>query len=70
MPVPCGTFDNISLQALDEMSDATAHAVLTFAMTTSAVNGTSKGSTNSIKSAEDLLFRGSLASASTQHDRR
>ncbi|AOY86812.1 hypothetical protein BKP64_00700 [Marinobacter salinus] len=39
----CDTFDNISLQALDEMSDAVAHSVLTFAMTTSAVNGTDKG---------------------------
>ena len=39
----CDTFDNISLEALDQMSDAVAHAVLTFAMTTSAVNGTDKG---------------------------
>lgn len=36
--------ENISLEALDEMSDAVAHAVLTFAMTTSAVNGTGKAS--------------------------
>jgi len=39
----CDDFDNISLEALDQMSDAAAHAVLTFAMTTSAVNGTDKG---------------------------
>ncbi|QSP94773.1 M20/M25/M40 family metallo-hydrolase [Marinobacter salinisoli] len=39
----CDTFDNISLEALDQMSDAVAHAVLTFAMTTSSVNGTDKG---------------------------
>ncbi|TYC57651.1 M20/M25/M40 family metallo-hydrolase [Marinobacter sp. BW6] len=39
----CDTFDNISLQALDEMSDAVAHSVMTFAMTTSSVNGTDKG---------------------------
>lgn len=39
----CDTFDNISLTALDEMSDAAAHAVLTFVMTTSSVNGTDKG---------------------------
>jgi len=39
----CDTFDNIDLDALDQMSDAVAHAVLTFAMTTSAVNGTDKG---------------------------
>ncbi|MDH3376568.1 MAG: M28 family metallopeptidase [Gammaproteobacteria bacterium] len=30
----CDTFDNISLEALDQMSDAVAHSVLTFAMTT------------------------------------
>jgi Zn-dependent M28 family amino/carboxypeptidase len=39
----CDTFDNISLEALDQMSDAVAHATMTFAMTTSAVNGTDKG---------------------------
>jgi len=39
----CDTFDNISLEALDQMSDAAAHSVLTFAMTTSSVNGTDKG---------------------------
>ncbi len=39
----CDDFDNIDLTALDQMSDAAAHAVLTFAMTTSAVNGTDKG---------------------------
>ena len=39
----CDTFDNISLEALDQNADATAHAVLTFAMTTSSVNGTDKG---------------------------
>ncbi len=40
------------------MSDAAAHAVLTFAMTTSAINGTSKG-----KGAgqADLEFQGSAA---------
>jgi Zn-dependent M28 family amino/carboxypeptidase len=39
----CDTFANISLEALGQNSDAAAHAVLTFAMTTSAVNGTDKG---------------------------
>lgn len=39
----CDTFDNNSLEALDQMSDAIAHSVMTFAMTTSAVNGTDKG---------------------------
>lgn len=38
----CDTFDNISLTALDEMSDAAAHTVLTFAMTTSSVQGTGR----------------------------
>ena len=57
----CDTFANISLEALDQMSDAAAHAVLTFAMTTSAVNGANKGSSKSIKSVEDLEFLGSAA---------
>lgn len=39
----CDTFDNISLEALDQNADAVAHSVLTFAMTTSAINGTDKG---------------------------
>ncbi len=39
----CDTFDNISLEVLDQNSDAAAHAVLSFAMTTSSVNGTDKG---------------------------
>jgi Zn-dependent M28 family amino/carboxypeptidase len=39
----CDTFDNVSLDAIDQNSDAIAHAVMTFAMTTSAVNGTDKG---------------------------
>jgi Zn-dependent M28 family amino/carboxypeptidase len=33
----CDTFDNVSLEAIDQNSDAIAHAVMTFAMTTSAV---------------------------------
>jgi Zn-dependent M28 family amino/carboxypeptidase len=39
----CDTFDNINLEVLEQNSDAIAHAVMTFAMTTSAVNGTDKG---------------------------
>ena len=39
----CDTFANVNLTALDEMSDALAHGLLTFAMTTSAVQGTDKG---------------------------
>jgi Zn-dependent M28 family amino/carboxypeptidase len=57
----CDTFDNISLVALDQMSDAVAHATLTFAMTTSSVNGTDKGNGNSTKTVEDLEFKGNAA---------
>ena len=39
----CDTIANLSSDALDEMSDATAHATLVFAMTKSAVEGTDKG---------------------------
>ena len=35
--------DNINEDVLEEMADAAAHAIQTFAMTTSAVNGTDKG---------------------------
>jgi hypothetical protein len=40
---PATHIDNVSLEALDQNSDAIAHAVLTFAETTSSVNGTDKG---------------------------
>ena len=39
----CDTIDNLSNVALDQMSDAIAHSTLTFAETTSAVNGTAQG---------------------------
>jgi Zn-dependent M28 family amino/carboxypeptidase len=39
----CDDIDNPDSVALEQMSDAAAHAILTFAMTTSAVNGTDKG---------------------------
>ncbi len=39
----CDTFANNSDEVLGQFSDAAAHSVLTFAMTTSAVNGTDKG---------------------------
>ncbi len=51
----CDTLTNISDQALDEMSDATAHTTLQFAMTGSAVNGT--GSSSSVKQGA-LPFKG------------
>ena len=44
--------DNINDEVLSEMSDAVAHAVLTFAQTTSSVNGTDKGSSKATKSPE------------------
>ena len=39
----CDDIDNVDEAALDIMSDAIAHSTLTFAETTSAVNGTAKG---------------------------
>ena len=54
----CDTYDNNSDEALDQMSDAAAHAVLTFAMTTSAVPGTGRGRGNAFGLLE---FDGSLA---------
>ena len=39
-----GTITNVNTTALEEMSDAAAHAILTYAMSTSSVNGTAKGS--------------------------
>jgi Zn-dependent M28 family amino/carboxypeptidase len=40
----CDTIANLSSTALDQMSDAVAHATLAFAMTTSAVSGTERSS--------------------------
>ncbi len=54
----CDTFANVDLVALDEMTDAMADAILTFAMTTSAVQGTDKGNA---KGKYDPAFRGSSA---------
>jgi Zn-dependent M28 family amino/carboxypeptidase len=55
----CDTFNNISLEALDQNSDAAAHAVLTYAMTTSSVKGTDKA--NATKSVTDLEFKAQSA---------
>lgn len=49
----CDTDDNVNAQALDELGDAAAHAVLTFAMTTSSVTGSGKASTNAAKPDHD-----------------
>ena len=54
----CDTFDNISLEVLDQNSDAVAHSVLTFGMTTSSVNGTDKGKGLG-KFKEGMEYRGS-----------
>ncbi len=53
----CDTIDNVNKKALDEMSDAIAHATLVYAMTTSSVNGTDNASN---KAKENMQFRGSL----------
>jgi hypothetical protein len=56
---PPGTLvGNLNTQALDEMSDATAHGTLTFAQTTSAVTGTEKGQVTPTSSA--AKYHGSL----------
>lgn len=39
----CDTIDNINAEVLEQMADAIAHSTLTFAETTSAINGTGKG---------------------------
>lgn len=54
----CDTYDNNSDEALDQMSDAAAHALYTFAMTSSSVNGTDKGSDKAKKSADTLDYLG------------
>jgi Zn-dependent M28 family amino/carboxypeptidase len=50
----CDDITNLSVQALDEMSDAAAHATLTFAMTTSAIEGTGKGTATGQSTADFL----------------
>ncbi|TCK08529.1 M28 family metallopeptidase [Marinobacterium mangrovicola] len=56
----CDTFDNYSFEALDQMSDAAAHTLYTFAMTTSSVNGTDRGSDKSIKKTIELEYQGNM----------
>ncbi len=55
----CDTTGNINNGVFDQMSDAIAHSVLQFAMTTSSVNGTEKSSSNA--TAAKLSFKGSHA---------
>lgn len=56
----CDTYDNNSDEGLDQMADAAADAVLQFAMTTSAVKGTSKASDRAVArvKAASLPYRG------------
>jgi len=57
----CDTYVNNNEQVFGEMGDAAADAVLQFAMTTSAVKGTSKANDAAVKSvdSESLAYRGS-----------
>lgn len=54
----CDTYANNSDEALDQMSDAAAHALYTFAMSSSSVNGTDKGSDKAQKAADALDYQG------------
>jgi Zn-dependent M28 family amino/carboxypeptidase len=54
----CDTNTNLSADALDQMSDAAAHATLVFAMTKSSVNGSDKAS-NAAKN--NMQFKASFA---------
>lgn len=53
------TVANINQTVFDQLTDGAAHAVLNFAMTTSSVNGTDKGTANGL--ASTLEFDGPLA---------
>lgn len=55
----CDDITNISLEVLEQMADAAAHATYTFAMTSSAVSGTAKGNANG--HFDELEFTGSRA---------
>jgi Zn-dependent M28 family amino/carboxypeptidase len=52
----CDTIDNVNETAIDQMSDAVAHATLLFAMTSSSPNGTDKASNRAKVNSE---FKGS-----------
>jgi Zn-dependent M28 family amino/carboxypeptidase len=53
----CDDINNLDTTVLEQMADAIAHAVLTFGMTGSAVNGTEKGQKGG---ASDLLYKGNM----------
>lgn len=50
-----GVISNINTQVLEEMADAVAHAILTYAMSTSSVSGTAKGSPMAMEKVGDRL---------------
>lgn len=54
----CDTIENINMEVLEQMADAIAHATLVFAETTSAVNGTDRGSGSG---SANMQFKGSHA---------
>jgi len=54
----CDDIDNLSPTALDQMSDAVAHATLLYAMTRSAVNGTDQAAGQASVSSSSAAFRG------------
>jgi Zn-dependent M28 family amino/carboxypeptidase len=54
-PVAFGTITNINTLALEQMADAVAHAILTFAMSTSLVSGTAQASERAAQPAGDRL---------------
>lgn len=50
-----GVISNVNTLALEEMSDAAAHAILTFAMSTSSVSGVAKASPTAMEKVGDRL---------------
>ena len=50
-----GVISNVNQQVLEEMADAVAHAILTYAMSTSSVNGTAKASPVAMEKVGDRL---------------
>jgi hypothetical protein len=50
-----GTITNINTTVLDQMADAVAHAIWTYAMSTSSVNGTAKASPVAAEKVGDRL---------------
>jgi len=57
----CDDITNLSTQALNQMSDAIAHATLLYAMTRSDINGTDQASSQASASSASTAFRGHRA---------